>query len=51
MQNFHKPGSEKRMVVILPNGLIQDWLRAPAERSMDFMQQYPADRLQAEARG
>ncbi|HCF6448474.1 TPA: SOS response-associated peptidase [Pseudomonas aeruginosa] len=50
MQNFHKPGSEKRMVVILPNGLIQDWLRAPAERSMDFMRQYPADRLQAEAR-
>lgn len=45
MQNFHKPGSEKRMVVILPNGLIQDWLRAPAERSMDFMRQYPADRL------
>lgn len=50
MQNFHKPGSEKRMVVILPNGLIQDWLRAPAERSMDFMRPYPADRLQAEAR-
>lgn len=50
MQNFHKPSSEKRMVVILPNGLIQDWLRAPAERSMDFMRQYPADRLQAEAR-
>ncbi|HGM4435063.1 TPA: SOS response-associated peptidase [Pseudomonas aeruginosa] len=50
MQNFHKPGSEKRMVVILPNGLIQDWLRAPVERSMDFMRQYPADRLQAEAR-
>lgn len=50
MQNFHKPGSEKRMVVILPNGLIQDWLRAPVERSMDFMRQYPADQLQAEAR-
>jgi putative SOS response-associated peptidase YedK len=49
MRNFHKPNDEKRMVVILPNGVHQDWLRAPAEESMEFMRPYPADRLIAEA--
>ena len=49
MRNFHKPNDEKRMVVILPNGVHQDWLQAPAEESMDFMRPYPADRLIAEA--
>lgn len=45
MRNYHKPGDEKRMVVILPAGLYSDWLDAPASASMEFMQQYPADRL------
>lgn len=49
MRNFHKPDDEKRMVVILPNGVHQDWLRAPAEESMEFMRPYPADWLNAEA--
>ncbi len=35
------------MTVILPNGLIRDWLKAPPEQSMEFMRQYPADRLVA----
>ena len=46
MRNYHKPADEKRMVVILPRGLYRDWLAAPAENSMEFMRQYPADRLQ-----
>ncbi|WGK63497.1 SOS response-associated peptidase (plasmid) [Halopseudomonas sp. SMJS2] len=50
MRNYHRPDDEKRMVVILPNGAINDWLRAPPEQSMEFMLQYPADRLVAEAR-
>jgi putative SOS response-associated peptidase YedK len=45
MRNYHKPQDEKRMVVILPTGLYQDWLDAPAEASADFMRRYPADRL------
>lgn len=45
MCNYHKPEDEKRMVVILPLGLYGDWLKAPAEESMDFMRQYPADRM------
>ncbi|MBM5458652.1 SOS response-associated peptidase [Pseudomonas sp. P66] len=50
MSQYHKPQDEKRSVVILPNGLITDWLRAGADKSMDFMRLYPADRLSAEAR-
>lgn len=38
---------DKRMVVVLPRGAYIDWLDAPAERSMEFLQQYPADRLLA----
>ncbi len=40
---------DKRMVVILPRGLYVDWLDAPAEKTIDFMRQFPADRLVAEA--
>ncbi|WP_394245291.1 SOS response-associated peptidase [Halopseudomonas laoshanensis] len=47
MQNYHRPKDEKRMLVILPNGLIRDWLSASADESMEFMRQYPADRLRA----
>lgn len=45
MRNFHRPGQEKRMVVILPKGAYSDWLRAPAAQSREFFHQYPADRL------
>lgn len=45
MRQYHRPDKEKRMVVILPNGAINDWLKAPAEESGQFMRQYPADRL------
>ena len=47
MRDFHRPGDEKRMVVILPEASYDDWLTAPAVRSMAFMQQYPADQLVA----
>lgn len=47
MRDFHKPGDEKRMVVILPDVSYDDWLTAPAERSMDFIRQFPAERMTA----
>lgn len=50
MKNFHKPNDEKRSVVLLPNGLIKDWLRAGPDQSMDFMRLYPADKLKSEPR-
>lgn len=45
MNQFHRPDKEKRMVVILPSGSAQDWLKASANESGDFLLQYPAERL------
>ncbi len=47
MEQFHKPTDEKRMVVILPEEQYGDWLASSPSESMDFMQQYPAARLEA----
>lgn len=49
MRNYHKPNDEKRMVVVLPEDAYEDWLTAPTEQGMRFMQAYPADRLIASA--
>ncbi len=47
--NPKRPANEqdKRMVVILNEDSYEAWLDAPAERSMDFMRQCPAERLLA----
>lgn len=52
MKHYHRPDptrpaemQDKRMVVILPVGLYEAWLDAPAANSHDFMRQFPADRL------
>lgn len=50
MENYHKPNDEKRMVVILPNGSINDWLNASVEQAAEFVRQYPANKLRAESR-
>lgn len=50
MNQYHRPGSEKRMVVILPQAQVHDWLKATAAESVDFLRPYPADRLVAEPR-
>jgi putative SOS response-associated peptidase YedK len=47
MRNMHKPGEEKRMVVILPQAAFGDWLTASANHRMALLRQYPADLLQA----
>lgn len=47
LRQFHKPGDEKRMPVILPPQRYQDWLQAPLAHAMEFMQAYPAQALQA----
>lgn len=51
MRQFHKPTDEKRMVVILPEARYDDWLRAPAETSSDFLCLYPSDQLGSEVPG
>lgn len=45
MNQYHRVEDEKRMVVILPSGSVQDWLHASAQDSPAFMRQYPAERL------
>lgn len=47
MNQFHKPTDEKRMVVILEPQQFDDWLDAPAQRSMEFLQAFPAEGLVA----
>ena len=44
-KHFHKPGDEKRMVVILHEHQYDEWLTATPEKSKDFMRQYPAHLL------
>lgn len=51
MNQFHKPGDEKRMIVILPPQRQDDWLHADARHSADFLLPYPAEELQVIARG
>lgn len=48
MRRFHKPGDEKRMVVILDEAEYDAWLECPVERQRDFLRAWPADRLHAE---
>ena len=48
LRDYHRPADEKRMIVVLPESQYQEWLAAPAEASMEFLRQYPADKLVAE---
>lgn len=49
MRHLHKPQDEKRMIVILPPQRYDDWLHAGARDSLDFLQAWPAEELQAVA--
>lgn len=50
MRQYHKAADEKRMVVILNENDYDDWLRASAADSRDFLRQFPADSLVGEQR-
>ena len=45
MRAFHKPGDEKRMVVVLPREQYADWLQAPAAHSLELIRACPAPNL------
>lgn len=47
MRCFHKPGDEKRMVVILRPDEYASWLHAPIEQVPSFLSQFPAMELHA----
>lgn len=47
-KHYHRPGKEKRMVVILPEVAYGDWLAAGFDESHNFLVGYPAEKLTAE---
>ena len=47
-KRLHRPGEEKRMVVILDEADYDAWLEAPLARMPDFLKPYPAELLHAE---
>ena len=46
-ERMHKPGDEKRMVVILHESDYDPWLNCPVDQAKDFLTQFPAERLEA----
>ncbi|WP_329958919.1 hypothetical protein [Paraburkholderia sejongensis] len=49
MKRFHKPGAEKRGVVVLPQSEHLDWLSCRnTEEARSFLRLLPADALHAE---
>ncbi len=49
MNRFHKPGDEKRMVMILDPLQYDGWLEGTLAADPEVYQPYPADQLKAEA--
>lgn len=47
MQRFHKPGDEKRMLVILRPDQYDDWLTCGVEDASRFFERYPSDQMSA----
>ena len=45
MREMHKPGDEKRMVVVVPPALYAHWLHLPARESLGFLQSQPSAAL------
>jgi putative SOS response-associated peptidase YedK len=49
MRRFHKPGDEKRSVVIIRPDAYKDWLSwRKTDEARSFLQLYPADEMHAE---
>lgn len=50
MSQFHRPGKEKRSVVILPEDRWDDWLECSStDEARSFLTLYPPDRMASEA--
>ena len=47
MQRFHKPGDEKRMIVVLRPNEYMSWLKASIDEVPSFLRQFPAEELYA----
>jgi hypothetical protein len=50
MRRFHKPGDEKRSVMIVRPGDYDDWLSARStDEARSFLNLFPAEEMKAEA--
>jgi putative SOS response-associated peptidase YedK len=49
MRRFHKPGDEKRMLVILEPDQYQPWMHSSLDGASSFLMPFPAEQLVAEA--
>ena len=49
MHQFHKPGDEKRMLVIVPPARYGEWLAATPTSATGFFVRFPAEELSSEA--
>lgn len=48
MRRFHKPGDEKRSLVIIPDNALDDWLNCrDPELARSFLRHYPAEAMKA----
>lgn len=47
LHRYQQPGSEKRMPVVLNEGVYGAWLTARMEKAKEFMRQYPSNWLAA----
>jgi putative SOS response-associated peptidase YedK len=48
MRRFHKPGDEKRSIVIVRPGEYEDWLSCKStDEARSFLQLFPADHMAA----
>lgn len=48
MSQFHKPGKEKRSIVIIPPKQRVAWLQADHRETADFLTEFPAEEFSAE---
>ena len=48
MSQFHKPGDEKRSLVVIPEELRDEWLEAKPERAKEFLQPMPVEEFTSE---
>ena len=51
MNQMHKPSDEKRMVVILAEDAYEEWLAVPVSKCAKLLKAFPAESLQAHAKG
>jgi putative SOS response-associated peptidase YedK len=49
IRRFHKPGDEKRSVVVVPPAHYREWLYASPRHARDLLQPFPAGEFVARA--